>query len=177
MAGLDYTVTLASSMENALSRWKTFSLPPFLPRFFSLARVDPRRRAKPHKGNIADRASTASSPSQVPPRRPGFLALPSLFFTRPPPCSSRRPSRFSVPLDAQIYSAVTFRSTRNEFVDRVRECLVISFWYSFSSLGYLHSAAGLFCRFNTHRMFECIVNNLSILFALINCCIYTFSPS
>lgn len=48
---------------------------------------------------------------------------------------------------------------------------------SFSSLGYLHSAAGLFCRFNTHRMFECTVNNLSILFTLINYCIYTLSPS
>lgn len=41
---------------------KTFSPPLFLPQSFSLARVDPRRQAKPHKGNIADRVSTASSP-------------------------------------------------------------------------------------------------------------------
>jgi len=93
MDGLDYTVTLASSMKNALSRCNTFSLPSFLPRFFSLTRVDPRRRAKPHKGNIADRASTASSPPQVSPSP--RLPPASFFFTHPPPCSSRQPSSLS----------------------------------------------------------------------------------
>lgn len=82
MAGLDYTVTLASSMENALSRWKTSSPTLSLLHDSSLS-LDPRRRAKPHKGNITDRASTASSP-----HLPGFLTPASLFFTRPPPCFS-----------------------------------------------------------------------------------------
>lgn len=65
-------------------------------RSFSSLSFDPRRRAKPHKGNIADRVSTASSPRpSSPPRFPLSLSLTlSLyhqlpFFTRFPPCSSR----------------------------------------------------------------------------------------
>lgn len=81
--------------ERSFSLHKTFSPLLFLLRFFSLTRVDPRRRAKPHKGNIADRASTASSPPQVPPRLSGFLTPASFFFTHPPPCSSRHPSSLS----------------------------------------------------------------------------------
>lgn len=70
---------------------KTSSPPLFLPRSFSLARVDPRRRAKPHKGNIADRASTASSSPEVFPVFSVSSLQPPFLFTRLSSCSSHHP--------------------------------------------------------------------------------------
>lgn len=108
MAGLDYTVTLASSIENALSRWRRLLPSFFLPRSFSLARVDPRRQAKPHKGNIADRASTASSSPDVPSSSSRFPhSGPTLFYLF-----------FSVFLSSSVSSSLRSSSRRANLLGR-----------------------------------------------------------
>lgn len=78
IACLDYTVTLASSMARRYLSFRNAVSSLVLSFFLSLA--DPRRRTKPHKGNSANRPSTASLPHPSSPRLPLCSSSLSLFF-------------------------------------------------------------------------------------------------
>lgn len=133
MVGLDYTVTLASSMENALSRWRRFlrlssSHGPSL--LLASIRDGKRNRTK-GTSSIASQRLPRLLPKYSPASRFPHSSLPLFYLSSSVLFSSFLPlllmtRKFTRPLHSD-------RLGTNPWI-HVRECLVIKFCFNFETL-------------------------------------------